>query len=125
MSFDWIPGYSGDWESIAVGPEFEEKVWEPYRSWKARSGKTSIRSSSTAEYGAEFIEGLSDYYGVDLGEVGGADLAFAAMGDVEEENGPLAQVLLEETVDDERKLKYYLDKEFGGGGLLSGLRDYL
>ncbi|MFB6200301.1 MAG: hypothetical protein ABEJ83_05435 [Candidatus Nanohaloarchaea archaeon] len=61
-----------------------EQVWQPYRVWRKSAGRTSIGSGRVADHGAEFIEGLSDYSGVELEDVGGLDVAFAAMGDVEE-----------------------------------------
>jgi hypothetical protein len=122
---EWIPGYDSDWRNAEVDKEFQEKVWEPYSAWSRRAGKASMRSGRVAEHGAEFLEGLMDYYevsdnAVDKGAMGSA----AAMVALGEDSENLRKVLMDETVTDERKLKYYLDREFEGGGFFSGLTDY-
>lgn len=123
---EWFPGYDEDWEAVDVDDEFREKVWEPYLSWRRRSSAASMRSSSVADHGSDFIKGLSEYYGVDVVDASQEQMVSGAYMKALEDGGAdnLAKVLLEETVEDERKLKYYLDQEFkDNGGLVSGLRD--
>jgi len=122
---EWVPGYESDWRDVEVDEEFQEKVWEPYSVWSRRAGNSSMRSGRVAEHGAEFLEGLMEYYEISDEAIGrdtiGSAAALAALGDDSED---LKKVLMDDTVTDERKLKYHLDREFESGGLFSGLTDY-
>lgn len=95
---EWVPVYDGDWRDVEVDDEFREQVWQPYRVWRKRSGKTSMRSGRVADHGAEFIQGLMEYYDVhdeeiDDGAIGSA-AALAAFGD---DSDDLRKVLKEES----------------------------